>query len=331
MVPRLFFLDERDIPEKLRPLLAVNTEHVTNLSLYITSHQDDYVLPPLVATIDMPVSFFPVSETRREIGELRIPMQARLVLQDGQHRRAAIQRLLSGEMYDLLQDTITFLLVVDKGLKRSPELYGHLHRERPRFTKSQQILTDQENPLAALVRRMVHEVPLFDNLTELQRTTISNRSTALFTLNAVHQATQALLGKTKDAGVTADQQYLARMFWTALGEIIPEWCMVIHGEISAAELRRRYVHAHAVTLLAIGRAGHTLVTRYPDSWRQRLQLLDDMDWSRENTQLWEGRAMVHGKMSKSRDSIRLTTNVIKRALDLELSEEEQELERRLNP
>jgi DNA sulfur modification protein DndB len=56
-----------------------------------------------------------------------------------------------------------------------------------------------------------------------------------------------------------------------------------------------------------------------------------MDWSRENTQLWEGRAMVHGKMSKSRDSIRLTTNVIKRALDLELSEEEQELERRLNP
>ena len=30
MVPRLFFLDERDIPEKLRPLLAVNTELVTD-------------------------------------------------------------------------------------------------------------------------------------------------------------------------------------------------------------------------------------------------------------------------------------------------------------
>jgi len=84
-----------------------------------------------------------------------------------------------------------------------------------------------------------------------------------------------------------------------------------------------------VTLIAIGQAAHDLLTRYPDDWRDRLHRLATIDWSRANTDLWEGRAMVRGKMSKAHDSIALSTIAIKRALGLELAEKEAELESRL--
>ena len=54
-----------------------------------------------------------------------------------------------------------------------------------------------------------------------------------------------------------------------------------------------------------------------------------VDWVRTNTALWEGRAMVRGKMSKMRDSISLTASALKQILGLERTAREGELERLL--
>jgi len=53
---------------------------------------------------------------------------------------------------------------------------------------------------------------------------------------------------------------------------------------------------------------------------------DDSQQVQRKNRIWEGRAMVRGKMSKSRDSIVLTANVLKRAMGLPLTSKEQELE-----
>ena len=49
-----------------------------------------------------------------------------------------------------------------------------------------------------------------------------------------------------------------------------------------------------------------------------------------NIRLWEGRAMIAGRLSKSNVSILLAGNVIKRQLKLPLTHEEQDAEKRLN-
>jgi DNA sulfur modification protein DndB len=72
------------------------------------------------------------------------------------------------------------------------------------------------------VSQFVDEIPLFQNLTELEKTTISNRSSALFTLSAIYQATQALLGVGSSDEVSFDKVAIAREFWQELGEIISE-------------------------------------------------------------------------------------------------------------
>jgi len=53
---------------------------------------------------------------------------------------------------------------------------------------------------------------------------------------------------------------------------------------------------------------------------------EKINWSRSNAKVWEGRAMIGGKLSKVTTNITLTTNVIKKALGLPLEAEEQRIE-----
>ena len=109
--------------------------------------------------------------------------------------------------------------------------------------------------------------------------------------------------------MTPDEERLAIEFWSELCKIIPEWKDRVVRSVASAELRRDYVHVHSVTLHAIGMAGADLIAAYPRDWKQRLQRLAQIDWSRSNTQLWEGRAMIGGQMSKARNNIIRTGNL----------------------
>jgi DNA sulfur modification protein DndB len=73
-------------------------------------------------------------------------------------------------------------------------------------------------------------------------------------------------------------------------------------------------------------AGNQLLNEYPKEWKQRLELLKEIDWSRNNTKIWEGRALVGGRVSKTSSNVTLTTNLIKQKIGLNLSPEEKRLE-----
>jgi hypothetical protein len=68
------------------------------------------------------------------------------------------------------------------------------------------------------------------------------------------------------------------------------------------------------------------VADHPRDWKQRLERLSSLDWSRSNTKLWEGRAMTAGRLSKKSVNIALTASAIKRHLGIPLTEEEKTLE-----
>jgi len=327
LIPRLFLFDEGEVPAQLRRSRLLNAAKVADITQYLTSKPENYILAPLVASVDEAITFEPLDAERTEIGRIHMSLAARLIIHDGQHRRAAIQQLLAKD--DALQgDTIAVMLIPDATLVRSEHFFSTLNRAQTQRSRSRRVLHDSSD-LAALVRHLIDDIPLFHQRVELEKTTISNRSTALFTLSGVYQATQALLGLAKNDVVEPEQGQIAHKFWEELGNIIPEWQRVIEQETTSSYLREHFVHSHTVTLIAIGQAGHDLIARYPENWREWLQQLAEVDWSRNNTELWEGRAMVRGKMSKAHDSIALSTIAIKRALGLELTEKETELENRL--
>lgn len=328
LIPRIFLFDELQVPSEWQPRPSLNLGAVDKLAHYLQTHRDDYVLAPMVATSSTPVEFTASNHTFPEIGSVTIPLHAVMVIQDGQHRRAAIEQLLVNST-GLTDNAIAIMLFSDPTLDRSPAIFAALNQQYVQGNASRRVAHDSVRPLASVTRHLAEVAPVFQGRVDYERTTISNRSIALFTINAVFQATQALLGVSENEGISEMQAGLALQFWVLLGEIIPEWARVITNEVSPAELRPNYVHVHSVTLLAIGRAGAALITAHPNDWQEKLAAWRTLDWSRQNP-AWEGRAMLHGRMSKTHASIQLTTNLLKMRLGLPLTEKEKGVEKVLD-
>jgi DNA sulfur modification protein DndB len=176
----------------------------------------------------------------------------------------------------------------------------------------------------------MEQVPVFNGRIDLERNSISNRSHELFTLSSLYQATKALLGIGQKVGrIPEKSENAAIEYWLEVSKHMPQWQSVKEGKIRAYELRRKYVNAHGIALLALGGAGRALLTEFPDNWKTRLEKLEHIDWSRANHDLWEGRAMYSGRINASSKNLVLITALIKRELGLPLGKVEQELENSL--
>src|SRR5205814_2201280 len=109
------------------------------------------------------------------------------------------------------------------------------------------------------------------------------------------------------------EESLATDFWSEVSKHVPEWQLAKERKISAAELRRDYVLAHGIALHALGIMGAALVAAEPKKWKDRLSRLSKVDWARSNTKVWEGRAMIGGRLSKAHNNVILTAGVVKQA------------------
>jgi DNA sulfur modification protein DndB len=120
----------------------------------------------------------------------------------------------------------------------------------------------------------------------------------------------------REAGLdsTPDQADDVIAFWSAVIANMPDWLAVARREASPADLRRDMIHAHGVALEAIAIAGARTMNDNPERWPEMLAGLREIDWSRANRALWEGRALVGGKINRSRTSVILTAELISRAL-----------------
>lgn len=328
LIPKIFLFDERELPPELREQRVLNKARIPAIARYIVQNPKDYIFSAITASIDGEVDFQPIVDrdgrSLNNIGHITIPMSARFVVNDGQHRRAAIDEALK-ERPELKDETLAVVFFIDAGLKRSQQNFADLNTHAVRPSASIGILYDHRDPLASLARKLSLEIAPFKGLTELERTTIPNRSIKLFTLSGIYYATGALLNKKQGDKISSDDQKIAMSFWTEMNKIIPQWQSCVNRLVSSAELRRDFIHTHSVTLHAMGIAGAALIAQHPDDWQIYLKKLETTDWSRTNS-FWEGRAMIGGQMSKARTNVVRTSSAIKQMIGLPLSEEEQHLE-----
>ncbi len=330
LVPKMFLFQEEEIPSELRAQRTLNKARIPEIASYILLNRRDYIFSSITASIDGKIQFEPINingVTAEDIGKLRISMDARFVINDGQHRRAAIEQALH-ECPELGDETISVVFFIDIGLRRSQQMFADLNKHAVRPTKSLGILYDHRDPLSGLARTLVDNVDIFRKLTEMEKSTISNRSTKLFTLSSIYQGTLSLLKKPKNSkSLNESEIQLAINFWKAVCDNMPDWQLAARKEVSTHELRQEYVHAHALATHAIGRLGADLLSTPGKDYTQELSNLRKIDWSRSNTALWEGRAMVGGSISKAHNSVILTTNYLKKSFGLSLTPEELELEK----
>ena len=330
LLSRFFVFDDDIVPPELRAQRTLNYKRVPEITRYLVANPDSYVFSAITATVDSSVQFEPVSNSDVEVsvGTLHIPMTANLLINDGQHRRAAIENALA-ERKELGDEHIPVIFFVDKGLKRSQQMFADLNRHAIRPNDSLSTLYDQRDASSKLARYVVIMVDGFSGMTEMEKSSVSNRSYRLFTLSSIKHASRALLRKGRKDEISNEEMKLAASFWSEVVKNIPDWSLAKKRKVAPSELRKKFIHVHGVAIHALGIVGAHLVSLHPTGWENYLINLSTIDWSRANP-LWNNRAMVHGRISKARSNVQLTANAIKMHLGLPLTTSEQELEIRIS-
>jgi DNA sulfur modification protein DndB len=327
LIPRIFLFDEEELKPELRAQRTLNKQRVPEMARYVVDNPKEYTFSSLTASIDGKVKFEPLGDVKEErnMGRLHVPMKSRFVINDGQHRRAAIEAALHDNA-DLGDETISVVFFLDVGLTRCQQMFADLNRHAIRPSQSLGLLYDHRDEDAAIAKRVVEGVEVFKDLTETERSTISNRSIKLFTLSAIHAATKSLLSG-KEINSSDEKIAIATQFWNECAKHLADWQLAKSRRVSAADLRRDFVHAHALALAALARVGNSVLANQTANWKSKLKRLDSIDWSRSSKQ-WEGRALSAGRLSKRSVNVTLTGNLIKMQLGIPLSDEEKELETR---
>ncbi|MGY5450537.1 DNA sulfur modification protein DndB [Agarivorans sp. MS3-6] len=324
-IPKIFVFDEDEVPPELRAQRTLNKARIPEMVRYLVENPKEYVFSALTASVASSVSFIEHDEINTpNLGTLRIPMDAQILINDGQHRRAAIEAALK-ENPDIAHDNIAVLFFVDEGLARSQQMFADLNKYAVKPSPSLGALYDHRDESALLARHLAKTIKPFDGFTEMEKSSISSKSGKLFTLSSLKQANRALLGKGVKDGYTEQETALAVEYWSAVYQATPEWQMVIDKKLAPSSFRQDYIHAHGLGLHALGALGCALITAQPEHWKETVKNLKAVDWRKSNP-LWANRSMLHGKLSKAQTNIILTTNALKQALSLPLTPDERALE-----
>jgi DNA sulfur modification protein DndB len=324
MLRQISIFDEHEIPAELRAQRVLNKARIPEMARYILDNPKDYTFSAITASIDSEVQFEPFSLSDKRMGILKVPMEAKFIINDGQHRRAAILQAIE-ERPELASETISVVFFLDIGLARSQQMFADLNRYAIRPSRSLGLLYDHRNAKSKLARMVIMKSDIFRDIVDLEKSSLATRSRKLFTLSAFYNACADLIEGIETGDIEKDAA-IAREFWECVAHQFPGWLQVRDGKLVASELREGYIHSHGIALQAIGKAGNALLRGNPSGWKARLKALAKIDWSRRNAPLWEGRAMIGGKISKVTTNVVLTTNVIKHQLGINLSDEEQRIE-----
>lgn len=327
LVPKIFEFDSDQLPADLRAQRVLSKARVPQIAHYLSDNFEAYTLSSLCASVDGEMEFIPASQTNddlRNVGQLKMSMMTRILLNDGQHRRAAIQEALKTRP-KLENESISIVLFVDEGLERSQQMFADLNKNAVRPSNSLNVLYDRRDPLARLSSRVVEEIEFYRDFVELEKTSISNRAKNFITLSSLNQANKSLAGQEANRfGDNTAETVIS--FWKRIIDVIPDWQKLQAGVITSGELRKEMVHAHGVLVQALGVMGARLIEARPSIWTKDLDRLSDMNWRKSNSALWRDRVMRGGRMDGSGRSIALAANVLINTVGLELDEKEQAME-----
>jgi DNA sulfur modification protein DndB len=320
-IPRLFKFDdwEQCTPE-LRAQRVLNKARVPDIAKYILDNEDGYLFSSITASYSCPVNFIPSAENA-ENGTLEMELEnLEFIINDGQHRCAAIAAALK-ENPALGKEKISVLLFETENLERLQQMFSDLNRFVQKTSKSLGILYDHRDNLSTLTMEVSERVDVFRGTVEKEKVTIPLRSSKLFTIAALYEANEELLGRKIDRkGSPAYAQLLkgAVEYWTELSKIIDDWRKVKNGELSAAELRQEKINTHAVVWRALGGVGRTLLEKYPEGWQAKLKLLETVDWRKSidssANPLWDDVCITAGSVVSNRQARAATLAVLLREI-----------------
>lgn len=316
LLSKLFDSEEDYLLPEYRAQRKINEQRIPEIRDYILDNPNNYVFSALSASIDGKFTF-EQSTLDNNLGLLHIDMNAILLINDGQHRKAAIEAALK-ENLALSEETIAVVLFKDEGLKRSQQMFADLNKHAVKPSKSLSTLYDDRDDLSNAVKEVVYSIPFLNKYIDKEHDSLGKYSSKLFTLSNFLRANQRII-KT-DHVTDADSDFLKR-YWEAVFDYIEEWQLMDSKRISKCSFKEDYVLTLSIVMNAFGRLGHFFYVDKLDM--SILKRLNSIDWLRSNCE-WVGRIFNdQGKIAGKDDSIIKICNLFKTKLGIVLTKDEQ--------
>lgn len=318
VLSKLFTFYNNEIPEEYRTQRVLNEKRIPEISNYMLNNIDNYVFSSITASMDGAYKFLPSNEHDKNIGILEVSMTSNLLINDGQHRKAAIDEALK-ENSELKNESISVVLFVDQGLKRSQQMFSDLNKHAVKVSKSLGILYNHRDPKIQFLKEFLDQNKEFNFLLDKSHDVIAKKSNKLFSLNNFSTAFER---SYNNINIDEDLELKAFVidYWNYLSKNFKEWSFVIDKEISAYNARKNSVAVYGIVLESLALLCYYLYDENIKSWKSTLDKLNKIDWTKSNQKDWLNRCILeNGSMHKSTKFIYRTYYRIKELLDLELT------------
>ena len=153
LMSKIFVTDSSDVPAEYRAQRRLNEARIPEISGYILSNRDSYVFSALAASVDGDMKFIP-ADNNENAGVLEIDMTASFLINDGQHRKAAIDAAIA-EDESLKDETISIVLYKDQGLQRSQQMFTDLNKHAVKTSNSLATLYDARDKIAVATKNTI--------------------------------------------------------------------------------------------------------------------------------------------------------------------------------
>ena len=166
-----------------------------------------------------------------------LPPDAPYIVNDGQHRIAGIAQALR-ENPDLAHDSISVVLLPDRGTQRNQQIFSDLNRTVQKTSRSLDILYDSRLPINRITLECVSAVPLFHRRTDKERVSLSVRNRNFATLSGLQRANTQLLGdipEGADEAAYAKARDYAIEFWNRATQFVQPWSEIADGTMTSVE------------------------------------------------------------------------------------------------
>ncbi len=324
MLNKLFPPTDEFVSPEFRAQRKLNETRIPDIKNYILKNRDNYVFSALAASIDGDFRFIPVGNS--ETGVLEVSMDSTFLINDGQHRKAAIDAALN-EDESLGNETISVVFYSDKGLARSQQMFTDLNKHAVKTSNSISELYDSRDELAVITRRVINDIPFLNEYVDKEKDNLGKFSSSLFTLNTFYTANKRILGREK-----CDIKFegFVMKFWCEVADNMLPWIELKNKEISKKELREQYIATQAVIVQSIARIGGWIFSEDNDDLLDNIVRLRNINWKRNNP-IWKNRVIRNnGRMINNTEAILLASIEIKKALMFPLTEIETDSESGFN-
>jgi len=266
-------------------------------------------------------NFKTFSEIGDNIGQLTIEGSMIMFPADGQHRVGTIKKVLETNP-ELGTVSIPAILIPFKSRGQVRQYFTDLNLHAKKVNNSIGLTFETRDPIALITKELENKIPLFRDAINHFSTSLSSKSKNVITINTAYTCTSLIMKglkinqdelrglKPEDERFKEELHRITKV-WNKIIEVLPGFDLILQSEISAGEVREKYIHPHGVGWQAVVHAASTMIDQMNElDWIARFELTcRNIDWSRDNLD-WQSICMIGNRMNNTSSFVRSTAGYI---------------------